>query len=115
MESDVLHKIQINKVTNEIYQKLLQELKWLGEFELEAKKTSLHITHGRAFLGVHPRKAGLLLNIVTDKPLESSRVKKLEHVSAQRYHNEILINSTEELDEELGGWLQAAYALTVKE
>jgi hypothetical protein len=61
---------------------------------------------------VHPRKSGLLLVIRTDRPIESARVRKLERVSANRWHNELLLSAPEEVDDEVAGWLRAGYALS---
>lgn len=61
-----------------IYDALLGLLRDIGTFDVEAKKTSLHITYGRAFLGVHPRSSALLLNIVTKDPLSDARIRRTE-------------------------------------
>ncbi len=95
------------------YEALLAVLAKVGEHELEVKKTSLHVTHGRAFLGIHPRSTGLVLNLVTDMPLESSRVRKSEQLSRNRCHNEVVVTSESDLDEELTSWIRLGYALTV--
>jgi len=109
---NALEKIQSDSHTKEIYAKLIDEITTLGKFDVEPKKTSLHISNGRAFLGVHPRSNGLLLNIVLDSPLTSGRVKKVEQVSKNRFHNEILVTKTEEIDSELLGFIAKAYSLT---
>lgn len=111
MEENGLAKIQSNDTSNAIYEKLLEELNKFADIEVEVKKTSLHISHGRAFIGVHPRKDGLLINIVTDSPLQSPRLKRSEKVSANRFHNEIIFGAVDELDEEVINWLKRAYAL----
>lgn len=95
-----------------IYGALLRLLQDIGPFDVEAKKTSLHITHGRAFLGVHPRSSALLLNIVTKEPLVDGRFRRSERVSANRVHNELLVAAEAEVDAQLRGWLEQAYALT---
>jgi hypothetical protein len=112
MENDALERIQGNPVSNAIYEALTLELGQLGEHVIEVKKTSLHIARGRAFLGVHPRKNGLLLNIVLNRPLASDRLRKSEQVSANRYHHEIELGAAAELDKELLGWIGEAHALT---
>lgn len=112
MEESGLSKIKANSVSSEIYDELLTRLGAFAQFEVENKKTSLHIVHGRAFLGVHPRKDGLLLNIVTAEPLTSPRIKKSERVSANRCHNEVIVTSVQDLDKELMAWIELAYALT---
>jgi hypothetical protein len=54
--------------SQDIYTTLTAVLDQIGDYDVQDKKTSLHITHGRAF-GVHPRANGLLLNIVTTTAL----------------------------------------------
>jgi hypothetical protein len=112
MEESGLNKIKANQVSSDIYDELVARLGNFAQFDVENKKTSLHIVHSRAFLGVHPRKDGLLLNIVTDAPITSARIKKTERVSANRYHNEIIVTSVQDLDKELLAWIERAYALT---
>ncbi|HEX7259492.1 MAG TPA: DUF5655 domain-containing protein [Candidatus Saccharimonadia bacterium] len=109
---DRLNKIQSNPASASIYAKLLDLLNKFPEYQAESKKTSLHIINKKAFLGVHPRKEGLLLNIVLSEPIKSSRIKKTERVSANRYHNEIELRSVDELDDEVAGWIKAAYVRT---
>jgi hypothetical protein len=54
----------------------------------------------------------VLLNIALDQPLETARLKKAQRVSANRYHNEVVVASADELDGELMGWVRGAYRLT---
>ncbi len=112
MTDDGLSKIRNNPLSLAVYDALLTKLRDFADFEIENKKTSLHITHGRAFLGVHPRKDGILLNIVTTAPLSDKRIKKTERVSANRYHNELILSSPKELNATLVLWLREAYTLT---
>jgi hypothetical protein len=54
----------------------------------------------------------LLLNLVTAEPLRSGRLKKVDQVSANRWHNEVLVHSEVDVDDELRNWLEVAYLLT---
>lgn len=93
-----------------VFEALCERLAELGQFEVEEKKTSLHITNSRAaFLGVHPRKNGLRLNLVLPHQIESDRVVKAEKVSANRWHNEIDVAEPAQLDSELVEWIRKAY------
>ncbi|MEV7133979.1 DUF5655 domain-containing protein [Arthrobacter sp. NPDC093128] len=95
-----------------VYDALLALLHGIGSFEVEPKKTSLHITHGRAFLGVHPRSNGLLINVVTAEPIEDPRIRRSERVSANRVHNELLVTTAAGVDAQLQAWIGQAYDLT---
>jgi len=95
------------------YAKVIATVAKLGPFKVEEKKTSLHLTHGRAFAGVHPRANGILLNLVFDAPLKNARVHKSEQVSANRHHVEFKLEAPADVDAELAGWIQRAYDLTM--
>jgi hypothetical protein len=96
------------------YAAIIAALGRVGPFAVEAKKTSIHLVAGSAFAGVHPQKSKLRLNIRTDRRLEGSRVRKVEQVSAHRFHNEIDLTTAAEVDDQLLAWLTEAYALAGK-
>jgi Domain of unknown function (DUF5655) len=67
--------------------------------------------HGSALAGVSTRKDALWLNIRTDYKINSPRIHKIDQVSAKRFHNELKLTSSDEIDDELVGWLKSAYEL----
>jgi hypothetical protein len=83
------------------YEELLTSLRTLGPFTVEPKKTSIHLARGRGFAGVHPRKGYLYLNLRLERALSGSRLAKTEQVSKNRWHNEIRLDSPEQVDGEL--------------
>jgi len=95
-----------------VYARVLAAVGKIGPFEVEEKKTSLHLSNGRAFAGVHPRANGIVLNLVFDAPLQHARVHKSEQLSAHRHHVEFKLESPAEVDAQLVGWIKQAYALT---
>jgi hypothetical protein len=109
---DALSKIASNPSASPLYEQIMSMVEDLANCEVEVKKTSLHVVHGRAFLGIHPRRNGLLLNVVTAEPLQSQRLRKTEQVSANRWHNELLVTDPSDVDGELRTWLKQAYLLT---
>lgn len=95
-----------------LFERLIQALDALGDFQVEEKKASLHVVAGKAaFLGVHPRKEGLRLNLVLARALSGGRVAKAEQVSKARFHNELDVRTVEDFDDELVEWLREAYEL----
>ena len=95
-----------------IYEAILSSVAGFGDVKVEEKKTSVHLVAKSAFAGVHPRKGAVLLNIRSDTPIKSDRIRKLEQVSAKRFHNEMLVGSPSGVDQEVVGWLKSAYALS---
>ncbi len=94
------------------YAAILKAASKFGSVRADAKKTSIHLVAKTGFAGVHPRKSAILLNIRSDAPIKSKRIRKVEKVSAHRYHNEMLVASPSEVDAEVVAWLKAAYALS---
>ena len=98
---------------SQTYEAILAAVCAFGPVGVEARKTSIHLTAGSAFAGVHPKKAKLRLNIRANRRIESPRVRKVEQVSAHRFHNELHLAAPGEVDGELVGWLREAYALGI--
>lgn len=97
--------------TREVYARLLAAARALGPLGVEEKKTCVHLVRRAAFAGVHPRKAGVLVTLKTDEPLEGSRVRKVEQASRNRFHNDLVLGSPAEIDAEFLAWLARAYDL----
>ncbi len=94
-----------------IYERLLDAIQPWGPFTAEAKKTSIHLVRTSGFAGVHPRNNYLYLNLRLDYPLVGPRIAKIEPVSKNPWHNEIRLDTPDEVDAELLAWLHAAYML----
>lgn len=95
----------------EIARTLIARALTLPGTAVDPKGTCIHLNHRTAFAGLHPRKGALLLNLRSSAPIESPRIRKVERASANRYHNELLVESPDVIDDELMGWIAAAHAL----
>jgi hypothetical protein len=113
MAKTARERIDADPVASVLYGTLLERFRALRDVEVEEKSTSFHVVHGRAFAGVHPRRAALLVNIVLDHPIQSDRTHRVDQVSAGRWHNEVLLTRIQDLDAEFDDWVREAYALTV--
>ena len=96
----------------ELYAELLSHLKKIGTFATEQKKESVHIVHRRAFVGVHPKKSYLGVNIVLEKKKASPRADKVDQVSSHRFHHFFKITSKRQMNKSFVRLLQEAYDLT---
>ncbi len=101
-----------DKSLRAVYDKLIATAREFGPVQQSAKKTSIHLDNHSAFAGVQVRKNYLLLNLKSDRKLKSKRIHKSEQLSAKRFHHELKIASTDDLDAELKGWLKEAYELS---
>ena len=99
-------------VVKSIYERILKETRKFGKVIEEPKKTSIHLVNKSAFAGIATQKVALVLNIKSAAPINDVRIKKSEKISASRYHQEVKLTSTDEVDSMLIGWLQAAYSIS---
>ncbi|MCU1518761.1 MAG: hypothetical protein JWQ75_3482 [Pseudarthrobacter sp.] len=105
-------RIDGDPISSGIYSALMDKVSELEGCELQVNASSFHVAHGRAFLGIHPRRGGILVNIVLTRELGSARVHRAERVSANRWHNEVILKDPSEIDAELLAWIREAYAHT---
>jgi len=93
------------------YDRVLSSLGKVGPVKVEPKKTSIHLVRETTFAGAHPKKAWLDLTIRSEKPIKSARVRAQEQVSKNRWHQDVRLTSSKDVDAEVVGWLKSAYAL----
>ena len=98
-------------VVRAIYERLLAAARELGTVVEEAKKTSIHLVHKAAFAGVATRRESLILTLKAARDIASPRIAKHEQASANRWHLEVKLADPSEVDAELRGWLEQAFAL----
>ena len=94
-----------------VVQALIERTRNLPGMVVDPKGTCLHLNHRTAFAGLHPRRSALLLNLRSGAQIESPRIRKVERVSANRWHNELLVDSVEAIDDVLMEWIAEAHAL----
>ena len=99
-------------IVRTLYDRLLEILNGFGPIIEGSKKTSIHLVRKSALAGVETRKGYLLLNIKSDHKIDSPRIQRAEQVSASRYHHKVKIESLDDFDAELEGWLKEAYLIS---
>jgi hypothetical protein len=90
---------------------LMQLLESIGKYDVEQKKESMHIVRERAFLGIHPKKSYLGVNVVLDHSKASPSASKVEQVSANRFYHFYKITDKQELDRSFARLLKEAFDL----
>ena len=94
-----------------VYERLLKAVGRFGPVLAERGDRSVLLRSRGGFVGVHPKRDGLDLQIVTDHVIRAARVGKVDRVSASRFHVHVRIASPEDIDTQLLGWLRDAYDL----
>lgn len=94
------------------YDKLLDALRTFGTVKEASKKTSIHLEKNSGFAGVHPRKDAFNLEFRTGAKIEHPRIIRSQQLSARRFEHTVRIESTNDVDDLLLGWLKDAYDLS---
>ncbi len=96
----------------ETYKVLIAFVETLDGSAIEEKKASVHVVvNNAAYLGVHPRKNGLRVTIVLERPLGGEAIK-IEQVSKKRFYNDVDMNLAS-FDDHVKAWIREAYKLKV--
>jgi hypothetical protein len=95
----------------ELQQQLMDLLDSIGTYKTEKKKASIHIVRDRAFVGIHPKKGYLGVNVVLKHAGASPPAANVEQVSANRFHHYYRITSGTELNKSFARLLKEAYDL----
>ena len=104
-----------NPIVTELFKAILEKLSYYDyDYGIEPKKTSLHLTNGATFLGIHPKKNWLDITIVSTEALDHPLLKKAEQVSKNRWHNDVRLSALTDLDDSLVSAIAHAYALRKK-
>lgn len=96
----------------QVYDAIVAAACELGPIEENPKKTSIHLNRRSAFAGIQTRREFLILTIKSPVEVVSDRITKREQLSANRWHFEIRLHSTVEVDAEIKNWLRIGYELS---
>lgn len=96
---------------DELQKTLIQLLKSFGKFQMEQKKESIHVVRRRAFLGIHPKKSYLGVNVVLNRSEVVPAADKVEQVSANRFHHFYKITDKKKLNKSFAVVVKEAYEL----
>jgi hypothetical protein len=94
------------------YNKIKTILNDFGSIIYEVKKNSIHCIKNVAFVGLHPKKVMLDINIVLNRSLNGAFNSKTEQVSRNRFHNEIRILNQSQIDSDLIKVLKESYQIS---
>jgi uncharacterized protein DUF5655 len=100
-----------DRALQRLYASLLKSVQALGPVVEERGERSVLLRSRGGFLGVHPKRDCLDLQIVTDHAIRAARVAKVDRVSTRRFHVHIRLATEKDVDQQLLDWLREAYDL----
>lgn len=96
----------------EIYDLILAAGRELGPVEEDPKKTSIHLNRKSAFAGISTTRQALKLTLKAAQVIEDPRIKLSQRASANRWYNEIRLDSPEQVDGKILRWLRDSYEIS---
>jgi Domain of unknown function (DUF5655) len=82
-----------------------------SDVQIEALRTVIVLSARRTFSFVTVQAQGLPVGVFLEQPLDSSRVVKIDHVSARKVGSVVEVRGPGDVDDELQRWLRHAYEL----
>jgi hypothetical protein len=99
-----------------VFENVVRMLEAIGPVTVRVSKSQVAFRRRRGFAflwmpGVYLAKPGaeVVLSIALDRDLASSRLKEVVHPSSRIWMHHLEIRSLDDLDDEVSGWLRAAY------
>jgi hypothetical protein len=81
----------------------------IGPFKADSVECCIHLVKTSTFAAVKILRDKIRVDFTLTHKVKNKRLVPLEQMSAHRYLYYLDINSTEQIDEELTGWLKEAY------
>lgn len=108
LESHFKNKEKAREIFDLLVDKIRREI---GEVKIISLPCCVHLFGKYDFLAALPKKDKLEIRFALDRILDNPRLKIAVPLSAKSYKNCIGIKGTEEVDEEMVGWLKESYFL----
>jgi hypothetical protein len=96
-----------------LFRELMDRISVFGEIELHTGKWGITVRHLSTFLSIMIERDHLSLIFLCDRPIDEFPVYQNYHHSARRWSNAVKIEDSEEIDNQLLGWLKEAWELAV--
>jgi hypothetical protein len=95
---------------HQLYLTLKQAIrKNIGPFKVDSVECCIHLVKASTFAAVKILRDKIRVDFTLTYKVKNKRLIALEQMSAYRYLYYMDINSAEQIDEELTGWLKEAY------
>lgn len=103
-----------NAVVKEIYEKVLQAARSVGEFTVDPMKTAIYLRATRAFLGIYPKKEWLDVGFVFETRKKDKRFRAIGKISKNRYNHQMRLISPKQVDDAFTDYLRESYEVKSK-
>ena len=94
-----------------IYDRLMQEIMRFGDISVNPVKTSIQIKAGANFLSIRPKRDRVEIEFQLDREIAKLPVTKSLRISKNRVLHSAVLESFEQVNQELIKWLEESYEL----
>jgi uncharacterized protein DUF5655 len=94
-----------------IFDELVARLRKLGPVKVDPVKTSINLTARHHLGAVTVRGTFLRIGFLSDRRIQDDRIVHIERLGPSKFGHSVVIESIEDLDDVVMGWLAAAYRL----
>ena len=94
-----------------LFDTLIDQVNEFGTFKIEPVKDAIILRRSAAFITIRIQKACLDFSFKMDEHIEEFPVYKSLQLSAHRWSHAVKIETLDELDSQLIGWLRRAFEL----
>jgi hypothetical protein len=95
----------------EIFDELVVRLRKIGPIKVDPVKTSINLTARHHLGAVTVRGTFLRLGFVSGGRIQDERIVHVERLGSAKFGHSVILESMEDLDDVVMGWLAAAYRL----
>ena len=95
----------------QVFDALVSKLRKIGPVKVDPVKTSINLTSGRHLGAVTVRGTYLRVGFYSAKRIVDPRIVHFERLGPERFGHSVVLESAEEIDDQLMAWLAAAYAM----
>jgi hypothetical protein len=102
------------KTIHALYDELLKKCNAFGEIKTDTTLSCIYFVNKSRFLVIKPQKAGLILEFVLDRREDIFPVIKTIQINKKHVAHRLMLESTEDINDQLIGWIKEAYELKNK-
>lgn len=95
----------------EVFDALVSRLREIGPVKVDPVKTSINLTAGRHLGAVTVRGTYLRVGFYGAKRIIDPRIVHFERLGPERFGHSVVLESADDIDDQLMAWLAAAYAM----
>jgi Domain of unknown function (DUF5655) len=95
----------------ELFDELVRRLRKLGPIGIDPVKTSINLTARHNFGAVTVRGNFLRVEFLSEKRIADARIVHVERLGPEKLAHSVVLETIEDLDDFLMGWLASAYRL----